>query len=409
MAEMTLTISVLDKASAVISAVQDKFTAFGGKVKGAIATVAENFTALHFAVTDAVALMMKAFETVEKYVGFLELREQLNLLAGKFGTTADAIVASMKKVTQGQFSIEEATKAAAAALKNSLTPEMILGLAEAAATFNDIAGVSVPEAFNRLAEAVQLGSAKAAQAIVGKEGLGDALDKLGEKATDAERSTALYDAIMAKAAVTSKVLGDAQFTLGDQIDAAKASVADAKMTMDEWVSKGMVAAVGAISLVAAGYQYMAGALVQLEAVKMRFILRNKEEAAILESVASQYFAAADATKKFSTEMFDAIAALSRSPQAVNPAATAIGGLGSAADAAAAGMQKVNGAANTLDGKQVNVTVKTTYIDVRNGEQFGPMSNPMNNDPNASAGGGGVGTIHGPGLTKFGNFGGQYGY
>jgi hypothetical protein len=37
----------------------------------------------------------------------------------------------MKRVSDGQFSLQEATKMAAAALKNSLSPEQIVGLTQA--------------------------------------------------------------------------------------------------------------------------------------------------------------------------------------------------------------------------------------------------------------------------------------
>jgi hypothetical protein len=226
MAEMKIHITANDTASSVIDSVKNKIDGMDAGVKSATANIATNFANLHFAIVDAMELAGKALEAVERYAGYAEVKEQLNLMAGQYNTTADAIVASMKKVSEGQFSIEQATKSAASALKNSLTPEQIIGLTEAAKAFNDVAGVSVPEAFDRLADAVQKGSAKAAVSIVGKEGLGDAMKALAKGADDAGKSGALYEAIMAKTATQMKATGGATQTLGDNIDKLKASWSD---------------------------------------------------------------------------------------------------------------------------------------------------------------------------------------
>lgn len=214
----------IEALNASLATLGTKSDDVSGKIKSATSSMASNFANLHFAVTDAMVVMQKAFEAVERFANYAEVKEQLNLMAGQFGIAGDAIVASMKRITGGQFSIEQATSSAAAALKNSLTPAQIEGLSQAAVTFNDIADVSVPEAFNRLAEAVQKGSAKAAQAIVGKDGLGDAMKDLAKGADDAGKSGVLYDAIMAKVAEQSRVTGTATKSLGDNIDKLKATL-----------------------------------------------------------------------------------------------------------------------------------------------------------------------------------------
>jgi len=225
-AKMEVVISAEDKASGPITNIENKVGGLGDKIKSSVSSMAANFASIHFIVTDAMQVMGKAFEAIERYAGYAEVKEQLNLMAGQFGTTATAIVASMKEVSGGQFSLEEATKSAAAALKNSLTPEQITGLTQAALAFNDVAGVSVPEAFNQLADAVQKGSARAAISIVGKEGLGDAMKQLAKGTDDAGKSGAIYEAIMAKTATQMKTTAGATQSLGDNLDRLKASWSD---------------------------------------------------------------------------------------------------------------------------------------------------------------------------------------
>jgi len=225
-AKMEIEISGSGNAAVVIDNIETKIGGLGDKIKSSVSSMAANFASIHFVITDAMQLMGKAFEAIERYAGYAEVKEQLNLMAGQFGTTGDAIVRNMKQVTEGQFSIEQATKSAATALKNSLAPEQIIGLSMAAEKFNDIAGVSVPEAFDRLADAVQKGSAKAAVSIVGKEGLGDAMKQLAKGADDAGKSGAIYEAIMAKTATQMKITAGASQSLGDNIDRLKASWSD---------------------------------------------------------------------------------------------------------------------------------------------------------------------------------------
>lgn len=266
-AKMEVILSAEDKASANIDHVKNKIDGIDS-AGGGFKNLAANFASLHFAITDAAQLIGKAFESIERYANFAEVKEQLNLMAGQFGTTGDAIVASMKKVSEGQFSVEQATSAAAAALKNSLTPEQITGLTQAALAFNDVAGVSVPEAFEKLADAVQRGSAKTAIAIIGKDGLGDAMKGLAKSTDDAGKSGALYEAIMAKTATHMKTTAGATQSLGDNIDKLKASWSDLTLKISGIAVTALYGVIGVFyGAAAAATRMAAGIMAGVVAIK----------------------------------------------------------------------------------------------------------------------------------------------
>lgn len=248
-------------ASANVDVLNTKIRSLGD----AATSIVGNFASLHFIFSDTMQVAEKAFESIERYAGFAEVKEQLNLMAAQYNTTGDAIVGTMKRITDGQMSLEQASHSAASALKNSLTPQQIEGLAEAAKTFNDIAGMSVPETFDRLAEAVQRGSARAAQSIVGKDGLGDAMKSLAAGADDASKSTELYEAIMAKTHEQSTRLAGSTQSLDDHIQALKAKWSDLTLYLAQNAVKVIYGMTGLFDSLAATATRAAAGVVALQA------------------------------------------------------------------------------------------------------------------------------------------------
>lgn len=391
MAEMTLTISAVDKASAVVKSVEGSFDGMKGKIKSAFDSIKDNFTSLHFAVTDAMAIIGKAIESVSRYAGYAEIKEQLNLMANQFGVTGDSIVASLKKVTGGQLSLEQATTTAAAALKNSLTIEQITGLATAAAAFADTAGVSVAQAFETLTDAVAKGNARAVASITGKDGLGDAMKTLESSASDAEKTMAIYNAVMEKTAEQSALTGDATFALADQIDQMKAMIDDAKIKLGEQMTKAALYLTSVVLQLVAGFENLVGAIGMVGEAYARYIQRDAQLADAIGARTDAIFKMAEENKALAKTFQDAASVIGKADEvlktnakSLGTQAVALGESAAAVDAAnskwqliggtwtqvnsqaatvAAGFGQIKTAADSIP-KDVQVKVTTTYVEVR---------------------------------------------
>jgi hypothetical protein len=423
-AEMKIVISADDKASAVIKSIGSGFDGLKAKISSAFDSLKTNFTNLHFIVTDIIGLLDKAFAAIERYAGFAEVKEQLNLMAGQFGMTGTAIVQAMKEVSAGQFSIEQATKAAASALKNSLTPEQIIGLTQAAAAFNDVAGVSIPEAFERLADAVQKGSARAAISIVGKAGLGDAMRELGSGVDDAANSGAIYEAIMAKTAAQTALTAGATQSLGDSIDKAKAQWSDFTLKISQFATTGAYGVAGVFYALAAALTRVAAAATSAFSALQSLSFDFKGAAASMQVAKDLWASATDlsaqadgfmklagavgsvdkvakTSEKAITQQAAALDANAAAVAAANAKWQLINGtwtqVQSQAGVVAAGFQQIKTAADSIP-KNVQVKVTTTYVDARN-------SAPTSSAPSPAAAA--LGNGGGPDGTAYGNWGGAY--
>lgn len=228
-------------------------------VKQGAEIVRTNWLMVAAATAAATSTIVTAMQAVERWAGYAEIREQLNQLAGQYGTTGRNIVESIREITGGQLSLEQSTAASLSALKNSLNPEMIAGIARAAVAFNDAAGTSAAQAFEQLAEGISKGNARAVASIVGKGGIGDAMKDLSESATDAEKSQALFNAVMAKTAVQVKLTAGAVQSLDDSIARSKADWANFTLLLSQFATTGAYGIAGVFTGLAAAMTRVAAA------------------------------------------------------------------------------------------------------------------------------------------------------
>ncbi len=236
MAEVKFTIWAEDKATAVVRAVHDALGGMKEKLSSAFDYLKTSYFNVSMAVKDALGNIQKAWRLAEMYAGFQEQKDSLNALAAQYGTTADSIIADIKRAAGGMVSLSDAVSVAAGTMKDRMmTPEMLTNLAGAAETLSNLVGGKVANNFRSMAEAVALGRERALEASVGIIDLNAKYGDQVAKMTDVEKAQARYGIVMEKVKGLQEKLGESTVSMSDRMEKFGVTIEDVKIKAGEYL------------------------------------------------------------------------------------------------------------------------------------------------------------------------------
>ena len=237
MAEVNVTIKAHDQTRGAFDAVESSASSAFTKLQAGCVALAAKFYLVQSAVMGVVPIFQKAWGLMSEFAEFAEQKSALDALAQKYGQTADYISESVSMASKGLISSKDAISTATAAIAKGLNPDQIRGLAEAAETLSDTAGVSVPNAFRQLTEAVALGKERGAEALVG---IIDINAKYGEQINtlaDVEKAYLRYNEVMEKVKGMKDQLGDSTDSLADRMDRLKVTIENMKLHLGSFLTR----------------------------------------------------------------------------------------------------------------------------------------------------------------------------
>jgi hypothetical protein len=175
--------------------------------------------------------------------GFDEQRGILDNLSQKYGTTADAIVSSMREASDGMVSNADLMSTALGGLAKGLSPDQLVELADAAKLLSDVAGTDAATAINDLSQALETGRTRTLKNYLGTTiDITEAMGGLEGKLTDAEKAQALFNLVMQAHINLQGQQNKAVDDGADKMDRMTASYNNAKLALGR-LAKGAVAGV----------------------------------------------------------------------------------------------------------------------------------------------------------------------
>ena len=151
------------------------------------------------AIGTAMIAMKQMYEIIKMASDFKEQQGVLNNLAKQYKTTAEEIVSSMRKASEGLISNADLMNTALNGIAKGLKPEQLERLAGAAKILADVTGKSTTEALNKMTEALVTGRMRGLESLSGNIDLKDSFGDLAGKLTEAEKAQAMYAIMMIKA------------------------------------------------------------------------------------------------------------------------------------------------------------------------------------------------------------------
>lgn len=168
-----------------------------GHQKSIIDNLKSHWIAAAAVIAASMAAVYKAWGMIKAGADYDEQKGILDNLARKYSMTADSIVESMKRASNGQIANADLMQVALAGIAKNLKPEQLINLADAAKILGDSVGQNATVALKELSEALESGRAKALKGYAGSTiDLKDAFGELESKMSAAEKSQAMYALIM---------------------------------------------------------------------------------------------------------------------------------------------------------------------------------------------------------------------
>jgi hypothetical protein len=230
-----------------------------GKQTSFIDNLKSHWIAATAAIYAAVASIGKAWDLVKAGAEFDEQRGILDNLARKYSLTADEIVSSMKRASEGQIANADLMQVALAGVSKGLQPEQLIKLADAARILGDAAGKDATTALKDLSEALETGKARALKPYVGTAiDLKDAFGDLESKLTAAEKAQAMYSLTMKIAADMQAQQTKAVDESGDKMERLEATYKNATTAASRFFKTIVVGAYDIINSNARTQEIIAG-------------------------------------------------------------------------------------------------------------------------------------------------------
>lgn len=202
-------------------------------VGSAVATMKAHWLALSVAIVGAGFAVSKAWDFVTSAAKFEEQFAALDNLALKHGTTAKKITENLQAIAKAQISLRDATAIAAEGLLKGLSPEQLGGLINIARRITDITGTSIPEAMQRMVQAMISGRDIQLKLLGINVDLGDAFKKYGEELTATERLQIAVNAVLADGDRIMRELGADVDSNADKIERLNVAWENFKHTLRE--------------------------------------------------------------------------------------------------------------------------------------------------------------------------------
>lgn len=181
-----------------LSRMKSDIIKFENDSKAFVKNIKDHWMGMTAAVAAAAVLANKAWDMVKVGAEFAEQQGVLDNLSAKYKTTANDIVDSMRKASDGMIANADLMQIALGGIAKGLKPEQLTRLSEAADLLADVSGGTATEALNKMAEALETGRMKGAKALAGSIDLKESFGELAGKLTEAEKAQAMYALIMIK-------------------------------------------------------------------------------------------------------------------------------------------------------------------------------------------------------------------
>ncbi len=216
--EIKLIISAIDETKAAFGQLTGSMKKLESDTGGIVKQIKEHWLGISAAIYAAVATIEKAWILAEKAAAFEEQKGSLNSLAATYRTTADSIIADIKKESSGLIGMADAVDVASTSIAKGLRPDQIRELAGAAETLSNVTGQKVAVEFRNLSEAIALGRERGLEMSVGIIDLNAKFGDQVAKMTDVEKAAARYEMVMAKVRDLHNALGGSTDTLADKME-----------------------------------------------------------------------------------------------------------------------------------------------------------------------------------------------
>lgn len=192
----------------------------------------------------------KAWGMLKSAADYEEQAGILNNLTVKYKTTADSIIADMKRASDGQIASADLMKVSLAGIAKGLRPEQLINLADAARILGDSVGKSATAALNELSEALESGRAKALKGYAGATiDLKGAFGELETQLTGVEKAQAMYSLVMIHATKLQKEQKKAVDDTADTIEKIEAKYKDLQLSVSRtWKAIVVSAVEGAVGM-----------------------------------------------------------------------------------------------------------------------------------------------------------------
>jgi len=255
-----------------------------------------NWLAVTAAVTAAIMIMRKAWNLAEEYNEYAEMKVGLQALAMQYGVTAEAMIQMTKAASGMQLSMKEAGEMSARALTTGLNPQQIATFTEQAERLTGTLGGKMVDAFAAMEEAAGSGNSKALRQYKIYIDLNDVVKEYAAKhkmlASEIDQTTLVQireNAIMEVARLNIEKMGPAMDSAAASMNKLKATWADIRLIIGEWLTKAAFGATAAFQWLAAGilsaYGYALKLWVKMHEFQAYLLslvgLKNKNEEELL--------------------------------------------------------------------------------------------------------------------------------
>lgn len=280
----------------------------------------EHWLGVTVAIGAATIVAQKAWALMSDAAQYDEQKTALNLLAQQYGTTADAIIASITRASNGQVSLAEAVTISSNALLKGLNPTQLEDFMDIATVVSNATGKSVSESFEGITTAVANGQEKLLKTqgiIVDLTGAwthwADANGRTVDSLTEVEKQAISAEAVILSMADKVSALGAAGESTDDKMAQFTAMLADVKLGIGEALIVGVAGGVsalfgfsaafnGAVGVIAWGLEKLFGLASDIPLLGAMF--EPLESAA--KAVAENSFAAAEDAAAKSRLAYDVI-------------------------------------------------------------------------------------------------------
>jgi len=197
--QVTLVISAQDQTKGALDSTASGIERLKNQVTNSLSMMSSQWVILSakiYLAQQAIQYATRAFQMMEDAAQFDEQRIRLNLLARQYQTTGDTIVQAMQRAAGAQITMREATEVALSGLSKGMTPEMLIGLSQAAEQLSDIIGKDTTETLKMLTESLERGTERSLKAALGVVNLKDSHIKLNEEMSETEKLMARHAIIM---------------------------------------------------------------------------------------------------------------------------------------------------------------------------------------------------------------------
>lgn len=253
MADQEIKVRITTDASGAVtgfSRVRDEMKKTQSDTETMASKISGSWLAVSAAIAGAAVAANQAWGLLKAGAEYSEQEGVLNNLTQKYKMTADSMVQSMARASEGMVSNADLMQVAVGGLAKGLNPDQLINLADAAKILADTTGKDTTTALTELTAALETGRAKGLRGYAGATlDLGDAFGELESKLTAAERVQAMYLLTMTHATKLQKEQTKAVDGTMDSIERIEAKYKN----MVSWMARAWKTAVVSVAEGVEGY------------------------------------------------------------------------------------------------------------------------------------------------------------